>query len=283
MIISVNTIQKVLKYIPTSVYYGIANVLYFVGFRLSGYRKAVVRKNIRQAFPEKSEKECLKIEQQFFHHLCDYIVETALLSKMDAQELSRRITFNNADLLNDYYDQGKNVVLTTGHQANWEWMALMPKLLKFKSSAVYRQQSADVSDQIILQNRSKFGFNMIKDKELIAYLKNQPADSLELIYMLCDQRPQPTKRPKVLKFMHQPTAVFQGLDFIARKFDYEVVYAQLEKTSRGHYEVTFRPLDPQEGETPVECFFQKLEDSIRHQPFTYLWSHNRWKNPPVVE
>ncbi|WP_082304946.1 lysophospholipid acyltransferase family protein [Persicobacter sp. CCB-QB2] len=282
MMIAVSIFQSTLKRIPMAFYYLLADVLYLIGYRLFGYRKAVVQKNLKAAFPEMTEEARLSIEKKFYRHLSDYLVETSAMSRLTAHELKKRFQFNNLELLHEYYRKHKNVILASGHQSNWEWMALLPLYVGQEAKAVYRKQSSPFADEVIYANRSKFGMELVQDKDLLPYLKHQDNKQPQLLYMLCDQRPSESKKPTILEFMHQPVAAFQGLNFISRMFDYEVIYADIRKTARGKYEVTFKALQPSAEESVVECFFKQLERSIEAQPHTYLWSHNRWKNPPAT-
>ena len=278
---AVKLFQSIIQKLPMRFFYGVSDLLYLIGYKIFSYRLTVVRKNIEAAFPHKTQAEHRQIEKDFFRHLSDYLVETAALAKLSPEEMQARIKFNNLALLEEYQRNNKKVMLATGHQSNWEWMAYLPQLTQQKVTAVYRKQSSGFSDEIIYQNRSKFGMNLVKDKELMPYLKQLDKDKSHILYMLSDQRPL-GKRSGVLKFMHQPVNVFQGLNFINRMFDYDVIYGEFKKTSRGHYEITFKKIERQTGESYVDAFFRMLEQSIEAQPYTYLWSHNRWKNPPQM-
>ena len=62
----------------------------------------------------------------------------------------------------------------------------------------------------------------------------------------------------------------------------EPVYLDVERTSRGHYRLTFVEMKPNEEESlspyPFSRnFWRLLEQTIRRQPELWLWSHNRWQ------
>ena len=64
---------------PFGMLYLLADMFFILVYYIVGYRRKVVKKNLKLAFPEKSEKELNAIEKQFFHWFCDYIVETVKL------------------------------------------------------------------------------------------------------------------------------------------------------------------------------------------------------------
>lgn len=52
--------------LPFWILYGISDALYVVAYHIWGYRKALVRKQLRDSFPEKSDSELLKIEKDYY-------------------------------------------------------------------------------------------------------------------------------------------------------------------------------------------------------------------------
>ena len=97
-----------LSLLPLRVLYVLSDLLFFPIYYLFGYRKKVVRKNLTQSFPNKNEKEIKTIEKQFYHFLCDYMVETLKLFSMSKEQLKRRMTFGGVDEI----VQKKNVTRT---------------------------------------------------------------------------------------------------------------------------------------------------------------------------
>lgn len=71
-----------LSLLPLRVLYFISDVLFVPLFYGLKYRRDIVHRNIAGSFPEKSEKEILKIEKEFYHFFCDYVVETIKLFSM---------------------------------------------------------------------------------------------------------------------------------------------------------------------------------------------------------
>lgn len=56
-----------LSLLPLRVLYFISDVLFVPLFYGLKYRRDIVHRNIAGSFPEKSEKEILKIEKEFYH------------------------------------------------------------------------------------------------------------------------------------------------------------------------------------------------------------------------
>ena len=68
-----------IAWLPLPVLYGLSDFLYLIIYYVVGYRKKVVRANLKNSFPEKSSAELLSIEKQFYRHFSDVFIETVKL------------------------------------------------------------------------------------------------------------------------------------------------------------------------------------------------------------
>ena len=60
------------------------------------------------SFPDKSEKEILKIERQFYHHFTDILAEGIKNLSISKRELSKRLVVENSELMNKLYTKNKS-------------------------------------------------------------------------------------------------------------------------------------------------------------------------------
>ena len=93
------SVWYVFSLLPMRVHYMISDLMFWLLYKLVGYRRDVVRKNLTESFPEKSEEELRKIERGFYHFFCDYLVETVKLMTISQEEIKKRIVFKNAELV----------------------------------------------------------------------------------------------------------------------------------------------------------------------------------------
>jgi len=98
---------------------------------------------------------------------------------------------------------------------------------------------------------------------------------------LADQAPRDRKTARWVEFLGQDTASVPGLDVLARKFDFPVLYFHVRRSKRGFYEVVFSEIwkNPSEAAEMdiTRAYARFLEEKIREQPENWLWSHKRWK------
>src|SRR5436189_3584907 len=76
--------------LPFRVLFLFSDLVYFILYYVTGYRKELVSSNLLIAFPEKTEKEREKIAKQFYLNFTDTIMETIKMISISRKELERR-------------------------------------------------------------------------------------------------------------------------------------------------------------------------------------------------
>jgi len=270
--------------LPFSILYLISDIFYFLLYHVFAYRKKIVTENLQYAFPEKSAIERKTIEKAFYHHFCDSILESFKVLHLSKSQLNKRFVFLNIDVLNNYYKKNKNIVLVSGHYGNWEWMVGIDALIKHKYLAIYKPLADKRFNELIKKMREKYagkGELVAMNDSYKVILKHERKKQLFITWFLGDQSP-PKDYPLWIKFMNRETPFYSGPEKIARKFGHAVVFMNIMKVKRGHYEVEFTPLfdDPKntvENEITL-AHVKMLEDTIKNEPAYWLWSHRRWKH-----
>ena len=95
---------RLLSCLPLPLLYALGWPCYLLLYHVAGYRKATVRQNLRQAFPEQSEKEITVLAKKFYRQLVDVALEIVRTRRMSAAELRRRVTVRNGELLQRCHD-----------------------------------------------------------------------------------------------------------------------------------------------------------------------------------
>ena len=99
-----NDYYQAMKVFETGLPLFIFPFLYFIIFHIIGYRKKVVYRNLQNAFPDKDKDEIDKIARKFYKHFCDVIFETLKELHMSEAEMTKRVRYNNSELINKYVD-----------------------------------------------------------------------------------------------------------------------------------------------------------------------------------
>lgn len=276
-----------LAILPLRLLYLFSDITYFIIYYIICYRKKLARKNIKNAFPDKSQKEIIIIEKAFYHHFCDYFFETIKLLNMSASRMKKHFVFKNEELIQYFLKQDKPVILLLGHFGNWEWVTSVTLWIKADENLVigqiYRPLRNKVSDRLFLRIRKSFhsiGFDKYNIyKEII---KMRKAKKNWLLGFMSDQRPSPHYPHIWVRFLNQNTSVLTGTEKIARHAGAAVCYLDIKKTKRSFYEGKVKLISENPAETPefeiTKKYMQLLEKTIRRDPAGYLWTHNRWKH-----
>jgi Kdo2-lipid IVA lauroyltransferase/acyltransferase len=273
---------RLLSYLPFPILYLFSDFLFLISYRLISYRKKIVRKNLQNSFPEKTEAEIKAIEKQFYKDLCDYAVETLKLLSISATELKRRMVYKNPEIVKEFADKNQSILLLTSHQFNWEWLLTSGCLyLPLGVDYVYQKQSSKTFNAFSLAGRNRFGAFPI-ERSQVGRETIKRKNILRGVAIMADQFPGHARDKKLwTKFLNQNTAFFLGLSQVAYMTQYPAVFYGVRKIKRGFYEaegfVVSRPPYVKDSQQIVEDYARAAEKIINQYPAGWLWSHNRWK------
>lgn len=273
---------RLIARLPFPLLYFLSDIICLLAFRMAGYRKTVIRTNLRKSFPEKSDSAIRVITRQFYRNLADVIVETIKSLHIRAEELKRRVAVKNLEVLTDYLNNGQPVLVMTAHQANWEWLQLVHAiLLNGAADAVYKPLHNQFFNQLMLAIRTRFGSYPLPSPQISRELVKRKS-VVRVVAMVADQSPSP-EAAYWTTFLNQDTPFFTGAAKIARRTNYPVLYVHMQRTRRGYYEVWFTELYKQPGlltdeQQITERYAREVERAIRERPAEWLWSHKRWKH-----
>lgn len=281
---------KITARLPFWVIFRLADIFYVLIYYVVRYRRKVVHENLTKSFPEKSPEEIHRITKKFYHHLSDLGLETIKFNRMTEKEIDDRLKVNDLDIYEEYYKQGKSIILLGMHHNNWEWSGSIQRFIKAQYLVVYNPVRKNKAlERFILDTRERFGAKSIQVNHSVrtALAFNQ-AERPGALILAADQTPQPNSQFWTM-FLNQETAFFPGPMKIAIKTNQPVVLHHTRKVGRGRYEVFHYKLIENPAEVEPEeilmAYVRRLEEIIKAEPEYWLWSHRRWKHkrPANVE
>ena len=269
--------------LPFRILYAISDVVYLVVYYLIGYRKKVVFNNLKLAFPEKSDKEIFEIRKKFYHHFTDVFIELIKSFTVSKEEVYKRYKYTNIDFFDELYKDGKSVILTGPHYANWEWIMSLDSFVKYKGYAAFTKVENPYLNEKVLKSRVKFGTNLILTSKIIAEIKHNKKNNIQAMYgLLSDQSPQLSKTFYWREFFGVKVPVHTGAELLAKRYDMNMVYIETKKVKRGYYETSFSLITKEPKKHPdyqlTDIFIDKVEKQVRAQPEYYFWTHKRFKH-----
>jgi len=269
--------------IPFRVLYIISDFLRFVLYRVIGYRKKVMKENIRNSFPGLSEAEQKKLIKQSYKNIADVFVEGIKGFTISNKQVVARHKFINLEFLKPYKEAGKSVILLPAHYGNWEWGGLsIPLQFDYNQAVVlYKPLSNKFADRMMKKNRSRTGIFMGSIYKT-AKLFQVYAPQTSTFFLIADQSPSDVSRAYWTTFMGRETAFLPGPERYARLYNLPVIFVDVQRVKRGYYEISFSLITDNSTSMPkgeiTTRYARKLEDVIREKPEDWLWSHRRWKH-----
>ncbi len=273
-----------LALLPFRALYVLSDGLCFLMRHVVHYRRRVVRTNLRNSFPEKSEQELAGIERRFYHYICDYMLEEIKLLRISFRELSRRMEYDNREEYLRMIDKHGGIVLLIPHYANFEWIIGMGSIMSPGDVPVqvYKPLHNSYLDEMFKRIRARFGgYNVPKHSTAREVIGLRRSGKRMAIGLITDQSPNRSEAHYWTTFLNQDTVFMDGAERIAKLMDFPVFYCELQRVKRGYCKVSFdlvteTPRQTADGEI-TECFARRLEQTIRRNPPYWFWSHKRWK------
>ena len=272
--------------LPLKILYILSDILFFPMFYIVRYRRKLVYQNMKDSFPEKSEKEIRRMEKAFYHHFCDYIVETIKLLHISDKENRKRVKFHNTEALQEIVDNGGSCLMLLGHYGNWEFVPSVTLWMRKGSvifAQIYRPLKNKWFDRFFLKLRGRYHSECIaKQDTLRSILRYKSSGRPSITGFMADQTPSPANIHHWVNFLNHDTPVFTGVEKIAHKVGFSVFYFDVEKIKRGYYSVTIREISKNPKETEefeiTNKYMEMMETTILRAPEYWLWTHNRWKH-----
>jgi len=280
-----STFSKLLYYltqlIPFWLVHLCASILAFLLQYVVNYRLAVVRQNLKNAFPSYTNAALKEIEKKFYLNFCDVLLENIKLNSISKKTVRKRMKFLNPEVFSDLAETGKGAMLIGAHYNNWEWMGLsLSTYLNEKMFSVYKPLNNKLSDRLMLNARARFGANIIPMQQFPkVVLKNKNRGAVHL--MIADQSPHRSKLDFFCSFLNQDTPVYLGAEKLMKAANLNLYFVEVHRVKRGFYEMKIVPLTEQstnEKGQATKMPLSHLEKMIINSPESWLWSHRRWKH-----
>lgn len=269
-----------LSLLPLRILYLLSSAIYLLIYYVIGYRKEIVRFNLKTAFPEKSDEERKAIEKKFYKNFVDNFIETLKLFSGGGKFASKHFTADGS-LMEEQFNKGNRCQFHLGHNFNWELANLaVSSITSYPMLLVYMPIQNAIFEKMFFKMRSSTGNIMLPATQM----KNAMIpfrSSQYLLGLVADQAPGDMTRAYWLNFFGRPTPFVRGPERGARAANLSVLFAQIYKIKRGHYQLQYElctedPSSLPEGEI-TRRYVKYLERVIREHPEMWLWSHRRWK------
>lgn len=253
-------------------------------------RRRVVLSNLRLVFGGKiSDSEIVRLAQAFYAHVARSFVEFLRFPLLSGGRRTALVRVENIDAMLRARDQGKGILVLTGHLGNWELatVAAMANFPQYRGRFHVPRKPLHPRwlDALVTGRFRRTGIAVLPKKgALDAILERLAAQ--DIIVFILDQHASGRDGVEVEFFGH-PARTFRSLATIAIATGAPVLPAATWRGPDGQHVLRFEdalPLVECDGPdeailTNTRAYNAALERLILRQPEQYFWMHRRWRNP----
>jgi KDO2-lipid IV(A) lauroyltransferase len=281
---------KLLGWPPRSIARGIGALVGRIALLLTPRLRRAGDLNLRLAFPQKTATERRQILRKLYRNLGWLLAEFCQMPGYTVQQTQSFIRYEGLEHYLAARDQGKGVLILTGHLGAWELSSFYHSLMGYPMSIVIRRLDNPLVDKLVNRIRCLHGNHVLhKDDFARALLASMRRG--ETVGILMDTNMTPPQGTFVDFFGHL-ACTGSGLARVAMKTGAQVLPGFLlwEEVSQSYVLRFGAPLSlPASGDVEADAmahtalFTRVIEDYIRQYPDQWLWVHRRWKTRPQGE
>ena len=252
-------------------------------------RGTVVMENLRRVYGDTVDAaELQRLAAAHYGHLLRLLGEFVRFRWLSAAQKKAMVSVQGIDNFLAARDQGKGILILTGHFGNWEvsttaGLALFPEM-RGKFHFVRRPIKPAWLDRLVTRRFEKAGFGVFSKRDSLDAMLACLAQG-DAVVLPFDQHAGPPDGIAV-DFLGHPAWTFKSLAIIALSTGAPVLPASSWREPDGRHVLRFEaPLSPIEHERTTEAirlntraYNQALERLVVRHPEQWYWVHRRWKH-----
>ncbi len=255
---------------------------------LSKKRERITYDNIRNAFPDYSDKKCSTILVNSYRNLGITLAELTAFYSMNEEDFKKYVKFENLELIEELKKEGRGIIFLSAHFGNWELLAYVTGLITdIPVTVIVKHQKNKFADKVLNKYRTRGGNKIVSMKNaartIIKSIRNN-----EAIALLADQ--SATKDKDVfVDFFGKPAATYEAPAALALKFNVPVIMGFAVRQDDCTYKTNIFQLNTagipntKEGiKELTQMHVKELEKVIREYPDLWSWQHKRWKHSELA-
>ncbi len=279
-----------LKLLPLFFFNLNKKIINFFFKKFSKRHSKIITKNLKTAFPQKTEKETHKLKNKIYNHFSSVFIEIIYLYlKRKPNKILKNIFIKNKEALKNALNKNRGLILFSAHFGNWELIPyIFSRKLNLQIYGVAKEMNNPLVEKTVKNFRKYMGCNTINKKgsikKIIKLLENK-----NILYFLIDQNT--IERESVfVDFFSTKVSAVTSVSQLHLKKDIPILPVFL------HYEndkivleisecINFKKTENYNKD--VLNLTQKcttiIEEKIREYPEQWFWFHDRWKTKPKGE
>ena len=272
-------ILRLVTFLPVPTLQKMGSALGIFIYRIVPSRRRAARINLKQAYPEYSDKKIDELNKKSFRSLGISVFETGISWFTKSEALQKICTIEGKEHLDRAMAKNKGVLLLTGHFTTLEMGGHLIGTYVDKYNAVFKKAHDPLFNALMVHYRSKMGENLIETRNvrgIIKGLKNGHATWFGPDQDFADQdvvftpflggiASTLTATAKLAKMTGAAIVPFYPVRLEGGKGYKLIVLPALENFPSGGIEADSARVN------------KTIESMVYDCPEQYLWSHKRFK------
>lgn len=257
-------------------------------FLLSKKQAGIMTANLTKVYgPEQTKGQYRQIGMRVYQNLTLTMTDYSLWAfKRDWSFFSRYFTVTGEEHLREAYNRGKGVLCLVTHTAGWEFSAILPPLLGYKSAGVSSALKNPALNKLMIKLRESRGMrNITRHRcydQLVELLRNG-----ECLIIMTDQDSRHI-HGEFVDFLGHKAYTPIGCSRLAAETGAAVVPMCTIRNSDDTYTFAIypelKPVYAPDGSYDIMAN-TKLQNDVISQiildnPEQWVWMHRRWKTTP---
>ena len=256
-------------------------------WRLYGRGRRRAMANLEAAYPDKGRAWLERIGRRSFEQLAMLGVDVLLTPRLARRDNWREYgEYKNIERAKWLMQEGKGLLLLTGHYGNFEILGYLMGLFGFNLYSVARPLDNRYLDQYIRAIRERHGQRIV-DKRGAAVLMSQVREKGVSLGLIADQ--DAGRKGIFVDFFGRPASTFKSIALMAAHDNLPIVVGYSRRIGNAYrFEIGVnRLILPEEWADrpdPIRWitaeYTRAIEAFVREDPSQYWWVHRRWKTEP---
>jgi KDO2-lipid IV(A) lauroyltransferase len=277
-------VRAVVAVLPDAAARGVGSTIGILSYAAAPGRRRLAIRQLRAAFPTRSEAECRAIARATFAHFGRLLVVLLKFSTCSPDQMRARVEFEGEERLRVALAAGKGAIVVTGHFGYWEIQGIAQALVLPPMSVLARQLDNPYLHALLERIRCATGNRVIyRHGALRRVLRALMAN--ETVGILIDQHIHGTDAVRV-DFFNRPVATTAAVAALALRTGAPIIPIFALPLPDGRFRLIYEhpvELPPAGSPDPVRALTQRctdvLEMYVRRHPHLWLWMHRRWRDP----
>ena len=262
-----------------------------VFYLFMGRTRRIIERNLELAYgPEKQAGEYRDFGRQVFVSVAKTFTDYAIFSKKKTREqFSKYFKINGEEHLRNAYNSGKGVICLVPHTHGWEFSAIMPPILGYKTTGVSSRIKSPALDRLMVRLRESRGMRDVERYHCYNTLVDRLKDG-ECLIMMIDHDSKSIKGEFLQFFGHQAYTPIGCARLVVDTGAVVVPMYTIRDNETDTYTFEILPKIPFVTKTDAtetlryntQIYNDLIESIVRKYPQQWVWMQERWKTTPEV-